>query len=202
MSLATDTPPVLGLELAGTRMTPGEFDTVEEWDEDYTYELIHGILVVTPVPLPQETGPNERLGQWLLNYRDQHPQGSRLDYTLMEQYVRTADSRRRADRLIWAGLGRLPRLTQDVPTIAVEFVSAGKRNRHRDYVEKRQEYLTLGVREYWIIDRFRRTLTVCRSGAEDRVIGEAEVYRPELLPGFELPVSPILAAADLWEGQS
>jgi hypothetical protein len=45
-------------------------------------------------------------------------------------------------------------------------------------------------------------LTVCRSGAEDRVIGEAEVYRPELLPGFELPVSPILAAADLWEGQS
>jgi Uma2 family endonuclease len=201
MSLATDAPPVLGLELAGTRMTPEEFDAVEEWDEDYRYELIHGILVVTPVPLPQETGPNERLGQWLLNYRDQHPQGSSLDYTLMEQYVRTGDSRRRADRLIWAGLGRLPRVKEDVPTIVVEFVSAGKRDRHRDYVEKRAEYLAIGVREYWIVDRFRRTLTVCRPDLEDLVVPEAGTYRPDLLPGFELLLAPLLAAADLWEGQ-
>lgn len=201
MSLATESPPVLGLELAGTRMTPEEFDAVEEWDEDYRYELIHGILVVAPVPLPQETGPNERLGQWLLNYLDQHPQGAALNYILMEQYVRTAASRRRADRLIWAGLGRLPRVKEDVPTIVVEFVSAGKRNRQRDYVEKRAEYLAIGVREYWIIDRFRRTLTVCRIDSEDRVIAEGETYRPDLLPGFELPLAPILAAADLWEGQ-
>ena len=201
MSLATESPPILRLDLAGTRMTPEEFDAVEEWDEDYKYELIHGILVVTPVPLPQETGPNERMGQWLLNYRDQHPQGASLDYTLMEQYVRTANSRRRADRLIWTGLGRLPRVKHDVPTIAVEFVSAGKRNRLRDYVEKRGEYLALGVREYWIIDRFRRTLTVCRSGVHDQVIGEPETYETDLLPGFRLPLAPILEAADLWDEQ-
>lgn len=44
MSLATEAPPVLSLELAGTRMTPEEFDAVEEWDEQYNYELNHGIL--------------------------------------------------------------------------------------------------------------------------------------------------------------
>jgi Uma2 family endonuclease len=119
----------------------------------------------------------------------------------MEQYVRTLDSRRRADRLIWAGLGRLPKVKGDVPTIVVEFVSAGKRNRQRDYVEKREEYLTLGVREYWIVDRFRRTLTVCRSGQEDQVVPESETYRTPLLPGFELVLAPLLAAADLWDGQ-
>ncbi|MEW4566834.1 Uma2 family endonuclease [Tautonia sp. JC769] len=201
MSLATESPPVLSLALAGTRMTPEEFDAVEEWDEDYKYELIHGILVVTPVPLPQETGPNELLGHWLLNYREQHPQGGTLDYSLMEQYVRTLDSRRRADRLIWAGLGRLPKVKADVPTIVVEFVSAGKRNRQRDYVEKRGEYLALGVREYWIVDRFRRTLTVCRSGQEDQIVPESGTYRTPLLPGFDLVLAPLLAAADLWDGQ-
>jgi len=190
---------VLGPGLAGTLMTPEEFDAVEDYDEDYRYELIRGVLIVTPVPLPQEAGPNELLGHWLLTYRDQHPQGAALDYSLMEQYVRTEDSRRRADRLIWAGLGRLPKVKRDVPTIAVEFVSASKRDRWRDYIEKRNEYLALGVLEYWIIDRFRRTLTVCRADAEDRIVAEGETYRPALLPGFELPLPPLLAAADMWD---
>jgi len=190
---------ILGPGLAGTLMTPEEFDAVEDYDEAHRYELIRGVLVVTPVPLPQEAGPNELLGHWLLTYRDQHPQGAALDYSLMEQYVRTEDSRRRADRLIWAGLGRLPKVKRDVPTIAVEFVSASKRDRWRDYIEKRNEYLALGVLEYWIIDRFRRTLTVCRADAEDRIVAEGGTYRPALLPGFELPMAPLLAAADMWD---
>lgn len=163
--------------------------------------MIHGILVVTPIPLPQETGPNELLGHRLLSYREQHPQGGELDYSLMERYVRTGESRRRADRLIWAALGRLPKVKGDVPRIAVEFVSSGKRNRQRDYVEKRGEYLALGVREYWIIDRFRRTMTVCRPALADLIVSEGETYRTVLLPGFQMPLASILAAADLWDDQ-
>jgi len=79
--------------------------------------------------LPQEAGPNELLGHWLLSYKDHHPQGSILNATLMEQYVRTRDSRRRADRVIWAGLGRLPKVKEDVPMVVVEFVSAALRDR-------------------------------------------------------------------------
>ena len=41
-------------------------------------------------------------------YRMQHLQGSALDDTLSEQHVSTHDSSRRADRVIWAGLGRAP----------------------------------------------------------------------------------------------
>ena len=200
MSLAPEEIAVtLGPGLAGTLMTPEEFDAVEDYDEDYRYELIRGVLVVTPVPLPQETGPNELLGYWLLGYRERHPQGAALDYSLMEQYVRTANGRRRADRLIWTGLGRLPRVKHDVPTVAIEFVSGSRRDRRRDYVEKRGEYLALGIVEYWIVDRFRRTLTVCRADAADLVVPEGETYRPAPLPGFELPVAPLLAAADMWE---
>ena len=50
--------------------------------------------------------------------------------------------------MIWAGLGRLPNPKRDVPTIAFESVSAGKRNWKRDYVDKREEYLEAGVVEH------------------------------------------------------
>ena len=191
----------LGLELAGTLMTPEEFDAIEEADEDYRYELIRGVLIVSPSASVEERDPNEELGHWLRTYREGHPQGSALDRTVSEQMVPVLQDRRRADRVIWAGLGRRPDLKADIPTIVVEFVSAGKRNRRRDYEQKRQEYLAVGVVEYWIIDRFRRTLTVVRNaaeGAQEIVVGEADVYRTPVLPGFELPLGRLLALADDW----
>lgn len=196
----TETPIKLGPELAGALLTCEEFDAIEEWDEDYRYELVHGVLVVTPIPLVEETGPNEKLGYWLLHYHEQHPQGAALDYTYPEQYVRTRTSRRRADRLIWVGLGRMPNRHADLPAIAVEFVSAGKRNWRRDYDEKRREYMEISIREYWIVDRFRRTLTVYRNdptGSVEIVIPEKEIYTTLLLPGFELPLAQLLALADV-----
>src|SRR5205085_4004977 len=116
---------VLGSESAGLLMSPEEFDAIEDYDENYQYELVNGVLVVHPISLPEETGPNEYLAHVLLEYRERHLQGKALDYTLPQQYVRTATSRRIADRLIWTGLGRLPNRRRDIPTIAVEFVSAG-----------------------------------------------------------------------------
>ena len=190
---------VLGLESAGLLMTPEEFDAIEEYDENYTYELVNGVLVVNPIPLPQETGPNELLGHWLLDYQNHHPQGSTLDYTLPQQYVRTPTSRRLADRVIWTGLGRMPNRRRDLPSIAVEFVSAGSRNWRRDYVDKRQEYMEVGIAQYWIVDRFQRTMTVIHnkpSGQEEQVVSENEIYQSSLLPGFELPLAKLLEAAD------
>src|SRR5947209_5134073 len=102
-SVHTEEEVVLGLESAGLLMTPEEFDAIEEYDENYCYELVNGVLVVTPVPLAEETGPNELLGHWLLTCQESHPQGKALDYSLPQQYVRTPTSRRLADRLIWTG---------------------------------------------------------------------------------------------------
>jgi Uma2 family endonuclease len=192
---------VLGLEHAGILMTPEEFDAVEAYDENYRYELVHGVLVVSPIASAEETGPNEFLGKLLLVYQESHPRGRVLDGTLPQQYVRTATGRRLADRLIWTGLGRLPDRRRDIASIAIEFVSAGRRNRQRDYVEKRQEYAEAGVGEYWILDRFRRTLTVVRNtpeGIEERVIPANRMYRTPLLPGFKLPLAELFAIADRW----
>ena len=56
--------------------------------------------------------------------------------------------------------------------------------------------------EYWIIDRFRRTMTVYRNPPRtpgEQVVAENEVCRTDLLPGFELPLAQILAVADDWK---
>jgi Uma2 family endonuclease len=202
--MSTVAPPhiVLGPKLAGIFLTPEEFDAIEEADRDYRYELINGRLIVTPPPLEAERGPNEELGYRLLNYRYAHPRGAALDATLPEQTVVTLTNRRRADRVIWAGLGRQPNPEQDLPTIVVEWVSESRRDWQRDYVEKSQEYRAIGIAEYWILDRFRRTLTVHRGTAQapqEVVVQDGEIYRSPLLPGFELPLAQLLAVADLWQ---
>jgi Uma2 family endonuclease len=186
-------------------MTPEEFDAITDLDDRFDYELIHGVLIVTPIPSEAESDPNEELGFLLRDYQANHPQGSSLDLTLAERYVYTPNMRRRADRVIWAGLGHLPDTRIDVPTIVAEFVSADRRDRHRDYEQKRGEYLALGVQEYWVIDRFHRRLTIFRPGLERgtfleiQVFEDSPTYESSLLPGFHLPLARLLAVADRWK---
>ncbi len=192
---------VLRPALAGTLMTPKEFDAVREVNENYVYELVHGVLVVSPSPLEAERGPNETLGYWLLKYKYEHPEGHALDDTLPEHHIYFGENARRADRVIWAGLGRQPDPERDVPTIAIEFPSKGKRDRHRDYVEKRQEYKVIGISEYWLINRFERIMTVYRADGSVVVVKENETYTTPLLPGFVLKLAELLAVADRWKRQ-
>jgi Uma2 family endonuclease len=189
----------LGPRSAGLLLTPKEFDRARG-KRGWRYELINGVLVVSPYPSRKERHPNDQLGYWLRQYQESHPQSSSLDLTLPEEEIQIREERRRVDRAIWAGLGRDPGETEP-PTIAVEFVSEGKVNQERDYVVKRAEYREIGVREYWIIDRFRRTLTVyIFGGAQDQelVIPEGQKYQTPSLPGFELDVARLLAYADRW----
>jgi Uma2 family endonuclease len=188
---------------AGQPMDLDEFEAAE-FEPGYRYELIHGVLVVTPPPLEEERDANEELGHWLRAYKDSHPQGGSLDLSLPEQNVRTSGQNRRCDRAIWAGLARRPRTRgpvreRDAPTIIVEFPSSRPADQRRDYMEKGSEYRDLGIKEYWIIDRFSRTMTVHRRhGASwtKSVLGETGTYTTQLLPGFELPLRRLLAVSD------
>ncbi|MGH9173351.1 MAG: Uma2 family endonuclease, partial [Vicinamibacterales bacterium] len=121
------------------------------------------------------------------------------DWTLPENLLRTPLCRRRADRVIWTGLGRTPNARRDLPSIAIEFVSEGRRNRRRDFEAKREEYEQAGVEEYWVIDRFRREMTVFRRGRPPLIVREGEVYQMPLLPGFELPLARLFAVSDALE---
>jgi Uma2 family endonuclease len=184
---------------AGMKMSPREFDRAK-FVEGSRYELINGILVVTPVPVQVGRDLNEELGFLLRTYQRQHVNGAGLNGTLPEQTVKTGRNRRCVDRVIWAGLGRKPRRGEK-PTVAIDIVSEGKRYLLRDYEIKRLEYEEIGVVDYWIIDRFQRTMTVYRfqgGKSQKRAIREKQTYTTDLLPGFELPLARLLALADNW----
>jgi Uma2 family endonuclease len=194
-----------GPESNGILMTPEEFDAAdpEDFAEGWTYELINGVLIVSPIPLEEEVDPNEELGHMLRSYQDNHPQGATLNKTLPERYIRLPKSRRRADRVFWAGLGRHP-FRKETPTVAIEFVSKRKRDRVLDYETKRDEYMRIKIKEYWVIDRFMETMTVftrVHGKVRMRVIQKDEVYKTELLPGFELRLARLFALAAEWSDE-
>ncbi len=191
--------PRLHRDLNGLLMSIDEFEGVTDWESGYRYELINGVLVVSPPPDDAGQGPNERLGNWLWDYQQRHPAGKILDDSLMERPVRTKAGIRVVDRALWIGFGRPIKSRRDRATILVEFVSWGKRAALRDYEDKRDEYLELGAKEYWVIDRFQRTMTVFflpPANPLDRIITESEIYSTPLLPGFELPLKQLLQLAD------
>jgi Uma2 family endonuclease len=184
-------------------MSVDEFDAIpfEDRDASYRYELIDGVLVVSPTASIEERDPNGELDYLLRRYRDEHPQGAALDATVMEHELKIGDQRRRADRAIWTGLGRLPDPEVDFPSILVEFVSPGRVAWLRDYEQKRREYLGAGAVEYWVIDRFRRLMTVHRataSGFSEQVVPADGTYQTDRLPGFELPLARLLELSDRW----
>jgi Uma2 family endonuclease len=188
-----------GPESNGSLVTPQEFDH-GDFVDGWRYELINGVLIVAPLPRMNEIDPNEYLGYLLTRYEEEHPEGAALDSTAPERTIRTGRNRRRADRVIWAGLGRLPR-DKETPTIAVEFPSQRKRDRERDYITKRKEYMLAGVKEYWVIDRFELTMTIftrARGKNRMRVLQMDEIYTTDLLPGFEVPLARLFERANRW----
>ena len=190
----------LGPANNGIMLDAWQFDEAT-YQSGYRYELIGGVLIVNPAPLIEERDPNDELGYLLRLYQRSHPKGKSLDATAAEQDVILGSNRRRVDRAIWCGLGRLPTRVE-VPTICIEFVSAGRRSQERDYREKRSAYKLAGVSEYWIIDRFSRQMTVLQFEHESEqqvVVAESDRYATPRLPGFELPLGELLRFADRWE---
>jgi Uma2 family endonuclease len=193
----------LGPRDAGMPLTLDEFEAAD-FKDGYRYELIHGVLIVAPAVRVEERDSNDELGYWRRDYQKSHPQGAALDLTVPEHDVRTKTNIRRCDRAIWAGLGRTPRTRgpaakRDVPSIIAEFPSSRPADQRRDYDEKQLEYRDLGVQEYWIIDRFRRNMTVYRWRGKrwvKQIVKESEKYQTPLLPGFELSLARLLAVAD------
>ena len=97
----------------GAHLTPEDFDACDDWEPGHRYELINGVLIVTPPPSEGERGPNEDLGRWLLNHFDSQDSPPYY-YTLPEHTVVRDANRRRADRVIWAGLDRFPNVKKRV----------------------------------------------------------------------------------------
>jgi Uma2 family endonuclease len=184
----------------GRRMTLDEFIKAE-WTEGWLYELARGVVEVTEVPKPWHGRIVYRVAEMFILYTQRHPgiikyeAGGgecriRLPGMVSDRHPDQAiylDSPPAEKQLIW---------TMWVPTIAVEVV--GARGRKRDFVTKREEFLRIGIREYWILDAKKRQMhALIRRGDtwEERIVPANGVYRTVLLPGLAVRPGQLLGPA-------
>jgi Uma2 family endonuclease len=188
----------VGPQDAGRRMSLDEFDTAEG-QPGYLYELSKGIVTVVDVPNPPHLAQLNAIRRQLSAYDLANPGvihavagGSDCKILLGEE-----ESERHPDVAVY----KTPPPDEDVwsmwvPDLVMEIVSPG--SEHRDYVEKREEYLLFGVREYWIIDADRREVLVLRRRGRrwtSQEVRPPEVYTTKLLPGFEFNCAAAFQAA-------
>ena len=183
---------------AGRRMSLDEFDTAEG-QPGYVYELGKGIVIVSDIPNPPHLAQLNALRRQLAAYDLAHPNvihtvagGGECKILLGEE-----ESERHPDIAVY----KSPPPEENVwatwiPDLVIEIVSPD--SEHRDYVEKREEYLSFGIREYWIVDARRREVLLLRRRGDrwtERVVRPPEVGTAKVLSGFELNCALVFAAA-------
>lgn len=92
--------------------------------------------------------------------------------------------------------------TKQPPDIVVEVVTPTPRDARRDRVEKKPDYATLGVRQYWLIDPEARTLEILARGEDGRfveVLAAAEgTHEVPDVEGLAIDLDSLWAEVDRW----
>ena len=133
-------------------------------DDGNRYELVDGELFVTPAPSPG----HETLASHLLFILVPYVHSQKLGLlSTPRAVVRQHGSQVEPDMMVRPATPALPQTWAEMPTplLVVEILS--QTTRRRDHVQKRAFYLRLGVAEYWIVDRFERTIRVIRPDVDD-----------------------------------
>jgi Uma2 family endonuclease len=184
----------LGRQDQGRLVSSDEFAEAE-FDEPWKYEREDGRLIVM-APAGEEHSEvtedwRDRLGAYRLEHREI------VQRVVSEAWLRVDGG---TDRIGDIGVY----LVTDRPTLRrpdrvadmfFEVISPDKVSRDRDYIRKRAEYHGLGVREYVIIDRFQKivtVLTLAPNDYEERILTIGESYESPLLPGFSIRLSEVL----------
>jgi Uma2 family endonuclease len=174
----------------GQRMTLDEFIEAD-FEEGWLYELARGVIDVAEVPGPSHGRIVGRVARLFILYDITHP--GIIDYRAGGGECRIRlpgmQSDRHPDQAVYiTHEPKGPRIWMRwVPHIVVEIVSEGGED--RDYIEKREEYLRIGVCEYWILDPFKRQLLVLQRAGdiwEEVVVLPGMVYQTHILPGLEV----------------
>ncbi len=164
--------------------------------EGYRYELVNGVVEMTPTPSYGHDRVVDCISQQFAEYRSRH--SGRIAHMSWNATVAIPghETVREPDIAIYAELHPSQRdytvWKEMTPLLVVEVVSPGQEE--RDYEEKREEYLRAGVHEYWIVDPEARRFTALRREGDgwQQVVPPPETYETPLLPGLVLNVRRVL----------
>jgi Uma2 family endonuclease len=183
----------------GVRMTADEYFDLP--DDGFRYELVHGVLVMSPSPMPWHQGVAVEILAQLMFFLRSHPVGKALAETDVHLGVDESgdDLVYRPDVVFFStqrARGKSQRLVP--PDLVVEVISPD--SRRRDTLTKRADYERAGVSEYWIIDPPRETMTFLRlqAGKFVEIPPATDSFPRQAVPGFTLDLGPIREAFKPW----
>jgi len=184
----------LGIADHGTPLSCEEFAEAT-YEEPWRYELVKGRLFVMTPTGDEHVDTGEPFRDAAVAYKLAHPE--HVARVVNEAWISIDEKNQRiADLAVYLKSSR-PRQTIPhwIPELVFEIVSGGGEDRKRDYVDKRAEYLGIGVKEYVIIDRIERRGTVLRRSRGRFVeshFGPADTYTTPLLPGLKVPLEDVI----------
>ncbi len=184
----------------GQHLTLDEFIKAD-FEEGWLYELARGMVVVTEVPEVFHGRIVSRLAELLERYERDGGRVMKYRAGRAACAIRLPgmQSSRHPDQAVY--FLPPPEIDQPwarwIPDLVVEVVGAG--SEVRDYNEKREEYLRVGVKEYWILDPRPRILLVQQRFSDvwhDILIPADGVYQTHRLPGLEVRPGILLGATE------
>lgn len=178
-------------QYAGLRMQAEEYFRLA--NDGHRYELVNGVVILSPSPTPRHQQVMLKIAAQLSAFLEKHPVGAaypETDVRLDENLVyRPEIVFLRTERVLdnWERI-------RTAPDLVVEIVSPA--SRRYDAETKRSDYERYGVREYWLIDPDRETMTFYRleSGRYVETAPKQDRLTSEAVPGFVLDLSAVRRA--------
>lgn len=200
MAIMLKTKHKIGPQDHGRRMSLRDFEFIQV-QEGYLYELARGEIVVSEVPgfkhMRQVTAIRDPLV--LCKTASPHEIYEILSGSECKMLIPQWESERHPDLSVFK---RPPPEREGrkmwrkwIADIAIEVVSPSSRK--RDLIEKREEYLTRGIKEYWIVDAGKEQVTILRRVRgkwAEQVLHSADFIESQLLPGFRLSCQKVFDA--------
>ena len=186
------TPEHAGLGLSATEFSAADFK------EPFIYERVRGRLVVMSPAGPEHRKVSRPFRRELGGYWHSHIEI--VEEVDIEGWVATGPNDDRiADICVYlVGTSMGQTVPHRVPDLIFEFVSQDRADQERDYIAKRKEYHTIGVKEYVIVDRFKNAVLVLtlREDAndyEERWLTAKQQYTTPLLPGLRVSLVEVFS---------
>jgi len=148
------------------RLTSDEFFAMFPEEDGVRRELIAGEVFVTPSPVRRHQHLVQRLGVSLFRHLESHPSQGEIFMVPLDVVMSRFDVVEPDVQIILGDQTSImtEKNIQGAPALVAEVLSPGTRK--RDLTVKRQLYDREGVREYWIVDPIKNTVTIHRRAAD------------------------------------
>ena len=184
----------------GVRLSAEEYFALP--DDGYNYELVDGVMMMSPSPTPEHQAVAMEIAAQLAIYLRDHDVGR----VLAETDVSLGRNKAGRDlvykpEIVFLRTERLAQVRGRIvgaPDLVVEIISPD--SRRYDSETKRDDYERHGVHEYWLIDPERDAMTFHRRRGDrfEVIEPDADRFASQAVPGFVLDLALVRKSFKPW----